>query len=132
VVVEDVLPHAIEAVWGALTDRTAISGWLMETSEFAPIVGTRFRMKTAHLAADGWVRADVLELDPPRRMVWAWAAYDVTPPSTVVFELASEEDGTRLTISHRGEMEPSAGEVLRQGWPGRIDELRRILERERA
>jgi uncharacterized protein YndB with AHSA1/START domain len=131
VVVSDVLPHAIETVWGALTERAAISRWLMETSGFEPAVGTRFRMRTQHLAADGWVRAEVLELEPPTRMVWAWAADDVTPPTTVVFELVPEDGGTRLTISHRGEMEPGAGAILRGGWPGRIDELRRILGRER-
>ena len=132
VVVAEVLPHGIEAVWAALTDRAAISRWLMQTSEFEPAVGTRFRMKTQHLAPDGWVRAEVVELDPPRRMVWAWAVDDTTPPTTVVFELAPDGDGTRLTISHRGEIEPTVGALLRDGWPGRIDELRRILERERA
>ena len=130
VLVEEVLPHAVEAVWGALTDRASISDWLMQTSEFEPVVGSRFRMRTEHLAADGFVRAEVTELDPPRRMVWAWAVDDTTPPTTVVFELRPEGDGTRLTISHRGEIEPGAGAILRDGWPGRIDELRRTLERQ--
>jgi uncharacterized protein YndB with AHSA1/START domain len=30
---EEVLPHPIRAVWAALTDRAAISDWLMQTAE---------------------------------------------------------------------------------------------------
>ena len=70
VVLEELLPHPVEAVWRALTDRAEISEWLMHTAEFEPAVGARFRMKTEGLSADGWVKAEVTELDPPRRMVW--------------------------------------------------------------
>ena len=71
--IEELLPHPVESVWGALTDAASISDWLMATNDFRPQVGARFRMKTGHLSADGWVEAEVLELDPPRRMVWAWS-----------------------------------------------------------
>jgi uncharacterized protein YndB with AHSA1/START domain len=127
-VFEEVLPHPVEAVWGALTDAAAISEWLMATTEFRPQVGARFRMQTGRLSADGWVDAEVLELDPPRRMVWAWSVNDGRPPTTVTFELASEGDGTRLTLTHVGQIDPVVGGLLRDGWPGRIDLLRRSLD----
>jgi uncharacterized protein YndB with AHSA1/START domain len=127
-VFEEVLPHPVEAVWGALTDAASISEWLMTTTDFRPRVGTRFRMQTGRLAADGWVDAEVLELDPPRRMVWAWSVNDGLPPTTVTFELAAEADGTRLTLTHVGEIDPVVGGLLRDGWPGRIDLLRRSLD----
>ena len=127
-VFEEVLPHPVEAVWGALTDAAAISEWLMATTEFRPQVGARFRMQTGRLSADGWVDAEVLELDPPRRMVWAWSVNDGRPPTTVTFELASEADGTRLTLTHVGQIDPVVGGLLRDGWPGRIDLLRRSLD----
>ena len=128
VVLEEVIPHPVEVVWGALTDRAAISEWLMQTAEFEPAVGTRFRMKTDRLSADGWVRAEVTELDPPRRMVWAWSVDEAAAPTTVTFELSPEGDGTRLRLTHTGEIDPFAGELLRDGWPGKIDDLRRTLE----
>jgi uncharacterized protein YndB with AHSA1/START domain len=127
-VFEEVLPHPVEAVWGALTDAAAISEWLMATTDFRPQVGARFRMQTGRLSADGWVDAEVLELDPPRRMVWAWSVNDGRPPTTVTFELASEADGTRLTLTHVGQIDPVVGGLLRDGWPGRIDLLRRSLD----
>jgi uncharacterized protein YndB with AHSA1/START domain len=128
VVVEEVLPDPVQTVWDALTDRAAIADWLMQTPEFEPIVGTRFRMKTERLSEDGWVKAEVMELEPPRRMVWAWSVDDGTPPTTVTFELTPEAEGTRLKLTHLGEIDPFAGGLIRDGWPGRIDALRRTLE----
>jgi uncharacterized protein YndB with AHSA1/START domain len=128
IVLEEVLPHPVEAVWGALIDRTAISEWLMHAPEFEPVVGARFRLKTEALAADGWVKAEVAELDPPRRMVWSGWLDDATP-TTVTFDLAAEAGGTRLTVSHAGDIDPIAGGLVRSGWPGKIERLRRTLER---
>ena len=129
VLVEEMLAHPVEAVWAALTDPAAISDWLMEAPEFEPVLGARFRMRTERLSADGWVRAQVTELDPPRRMVWTWSVDDATPPTTVTFELTPEAGGTRLRLTHIGEIDPSAGGLIRDGWPGKIEALRRTLER---
>ena len=100
----------------------------MATSDFRPEVGARFRMKTQHLARDGWVRAEVLELDPPRRMVWAWWGDEAAPPTTVTFELTAEPDGARLRLTHVGEIDPGFAAVLQPGWPQVIERLRRTLD----
>ena len=80
------------------------------------------------MSADGWVRAEVLELDPRRRMVWSWSIADSLAPTTVTFELAPEGDGTRLTVTHAGQIDPDIGALLVSGWPGRIELLRRSLD----
>jgi len=126
-VFEELLPHPIEAVWSALTDRAAISDWLMETAEFEPLVGSRFRLKTERLAPDGWVDAEVTELDPPRRMAWAWSVKDGNPPTTVTFELAPESEGIRLKLTHVGEIDPVVAGLVTGGWPVKIEALRRSL-----
>ncbi len=125
---EEVFPHPMAAVWRALTDPAAISDWLMTTTDFRPVVGAQFRMKTRQLSADGWVQAEVLELEPPRRMVWAWSVSGTAPPTTVTFELAAEAGGTRLRLTHVGEIDPLAGGLVTDGWPGRIELLRRSLD----
>jgi uncharacterized protein YndB with AHSA1/START domain len=125
---EELLPHPIEAVWRALTEADAISDWLMTTADFTAQVGAHFRMKTQHQAADGWVRAEVLELDPPRRMVWAWSVDDDAPATTVTFELTPHAGGTQLRLTHAGEIDSSIGARLRDGWPGRLELLRRSLD----
>ena len=87
-----------------------------------------FRMKTGHLSADGWVEAEVLELDPPRRMVWAWSIAGGAEPTRVTFELAPDGGGTRLTLTHAGEIDSDIGALLAEGWPSRIEVLRRSLD----
>jgi uncharacterized protein YndB with AHSA1/START domain len=125
----ELLPHPVEAVWAALTDPDAISDWLMLTTDFRPELGVEFRMRTQHQSANGgWVEAKVLELDPPRRMAWAWGVGD-DPPTTVTFELVAEGAGTRLELTHVGEIDSSLGARFRDGWPGRIELLQAVLKR---
>jgi len=128
VVVEEVIPHPVEAVWGQLTDASAIEEWLMMANDFRPELGARFRLKTRQLAPDGWIHAEVLELDPPRRMVWGWRPGASAPPTTVTFELTPEGESTRLRLSHVGEIDSGIAALLEQGWPGRIQELGRRLD----
>ena len=71
----------------------------------------------------------MLELDPPRRMVWAWSSNDGNPPSRVTFELEPENGGSRLRLTHEGEIEPAIGAILVEGWPGRIDALAKAAAR---
>lgn len=116
-------------MWSELTDADAISDWLMATADFRPAVGCRFRMKTEHLSTTGWVDAEVLELEPPHRMVWSWSGADGNPPSVVTFELARKSQGTRLRLTHVGELDAEVARILRDGWPGRITALAETTRR---
>jgi uncharacterized protein YndB with AHSA1/START domain len=130
VALDEFLPHPPERVWRALTDPVTISAWLMATGDFRPEVGAQFRLQTEHLSPTGWIDAEVLELDPPRRMVWAWSSNDGNPRSRVTFELAPESSGTRLRLTHEGEIEPAIGAIFAGGWPGRIELLAEVAGRE--
>ena len=124
---EEMLPQPIEAVWSELTDKIAISNWLMATDDFKPAVGCRFRMKA--LSMDGWVDAEVLEFEHPRRMVWSWSVDDRNPPSKVTFMLARDGAGTRLRLRHVGEFDPVVAGIFRDDWPGRIKALAELIGR---
>jgi uncharacterized protein YndB with AHSA1/START domain len=77
---EEVLPHPEAAVWAALTDPVALAQWLMP-NDFEARVGARFTMRGHALPGfRGWVEAEVVELEPPRRMVWSWSAEDRAQP----------------------------------------------------
>ena len=123
---DELLPHPVDAVWAALTSAEQISAWLMPTTDFRAEVGARFALRTRHLATDGFVQAEVLELDPPHRMVWSWSSGDGRPPTAVTFALAPEGGGTRLRLTHSGEIDPDIGRRLRDGWPGRIELLKEV------
>lgn len=118
------LPYAPERVWVALTDPRALSEWLMPNT-FRAEVGAEFQFRYDRQAGcgDGMTSCRVLELDPPRRMVWSWVNHKVGEPSTkhpmkIEWTLIPERGGTRLVLVHSGlEHERwTIGLMMRFGW----------------
>jgi uncharacterized protein YndB with AHSA1/START domain len=127
--VED-FPHPVEKVWRALTDPDALRVWLMD-NDFEPRVGKRFilRGRQIPLRGRGWVECEVLELEQPNRMLWSWIHNVGDAPTRVEFRLEPIEGGTRLTLSHTGDIDPLTGSSLKKGWPGKLADLRTLLSR---
>jgi uncharacterized protein YndB with AHSA1/START domain len=121
-------PHPPEKVWRALTDREALRIWLMD-NDFEPRVGKRFILRGRQTTPEfrGWSECEVLEMEPRRRMVWSWISNENDPPGRVEFSLEQIENGTRLTLSHTGEMNPVLISRLTEGWPGKLADLRAHL-----
>ena len=94
-------PHPVDRVWEALTSSDALAAWLMP-NDFKPVLGHRFTLRTRPAPGfDGIVRCEVLELDPPRRMVWSWAGGNID--TTVTWTLDQTSDGgTRLRMHQVG------------------------------
>ena len=114
-------PHPQENVWKLLTDSAQLARWLMP-NDFVPEIGRRFTMTAAPRPGfDGVVRCRVLELEPPRRMRWAWQAGSIE--STVTFELSRTEKGTQLTLRHqgfRGVASVLPWLIFRHGWKKKL------------
>lgn len=125
--VED-FPHPVEEVWQALTSPDALRVWLME-NDFEPRVGKRFTLHSRRMLPGerGWIECEVLELESPNRMLWSWVHGEGVPSTRVEFRLDSIAGGTRLTLSHTGEIEPLVGVRLEGGWPGKLADLREHL-----
>ncbi|MEP7025537.1 MAG: SRPBCC domain-containing protein [Actinomycetota bacterium] len=120
-------PYPAERVWAALTSQAALEAWLMP-NDFAPVPGHRFTFRTKPAPGfDGIVHCQVLELDPPQRLVWSWAGGAID--TTVTFTLtASADGGTTLRMRQVG-FHGLAGQLTRRilgsGWPGLL--RRRLL-----
>jgi uncharacterized protein YndB with AHSA1/START domain len=120
IVVEASYRHPVPEVWAALTSAEALAAWLMP-NDFQPVTGHRFTFRTKPARAlgfDGTVHCQVLELDPPRRMVWSWAGGPID--TTVTFTLEPDGDGTRLRIHQAGFAGLGAQltrRILASGWP---------------
>jgi uncharacterized protein YndB with AHSA1/START domain len=127
--VED-FPHPVEKVWRSLTDPDALRVWLMD-NDFEPRVGKRFilRGRRVPLGSRGWHECEVLEIEPPRRMVWSWIVNEDDAPTRVEFRLEEIGRGTRLTLSHTGEIDPITNARLTEGWPGKLADLGAHLSR---
>jgi len=119
------LPHRPEDVWIAMTDRGALAEWLMP-NDFSPVVGHKFRFQVdGNFLFSGINECEVLEVDPPRRLVYTWTPvtkkYDpLGPPAmTLTWTLTPERDGTRLKLVQEGlENIPWIFRgMMKMGWP---------------
>jgi uncharacterized protein YndB with AHSA1/START domain len=90
-----------DVVWAAIADSDALADWLMP-NDFRPVAGHEFTFRTKPAPGfDGIVRAKVLEISPPERLVLAWKGGPLD--TTVSFELvAVSSTHTRLTLVHEG------------------------------
>jgi uncharacterized protein YndB with AHSA1/START domain len=126
VLVED-YPHPIEKVWAALIDPDALAQWLM-VNDFEPRIGKRFMLRGEPSAEwRGRMGCVLLEMEPPRRMLWSWLRSKVEEPTRVEFRLDPIEGGTRMTLMHTGDTDPGTRGRLSSGWPVKLGNLGALL-----
>ena len=121
-------PVDVERVWHALTTATMISRWLMRTEGYEARIGTRFTLRDEPRPGfRGYVECEVLELSPPRRMVWSWSSTDHGAPTRLVIELEADGDATRLTLRHTGDVDERTLKGTTEGWPLKLGVLAETL-----
>jgi len=117
--------HPVEQVWAALTSSSALTAWLMP-NDFKPVVGHHFSLRTRPAPGfDGIVHCQVVELEPPSRMVWTWAGGNID--TTVTFTLEAVDGGrTRLRL-HQGGFHGLGAQLTRHilagGYPRILKQL---------
>ncbi|MDP9148451.1 MAG: SRPBCC domain-containing protein [Myxococcota bacterium] len=125
---DELFARPIDVVWRVVTDPRMLTRWLMD-NDFEPRIGHRFTLRDPPTTTwRGWVDCEVLELDPPRRMVWSWdGGGDGETPTRVVFELRPEGPGTRFVLRHEGDGLPAQRRSLEGGWRRKVELLARVL-----
>jgi len=127
IVVDEVLPHAPETIWKALTTGELIGRWLMMPTGFEAVKGKRFTFQTTPGGAwDGVIHCQVLEATPNERLVYAWkgghegnVGYGSPLDTVVTFTLSRVDNGTRLRLVHSGFVLPKnepAFTNMSDGW----------------
>jgi|GEM_PF-314947 len=139
------LKSSPDRVFSAWTQADKISQWLSPSSEISVIdavfearVGGAFQIGYANPAEKqdaAWVRGQVLEVDPPHRLVllWVWEKNDEFPApfigqsTRVSVELSALDGGTQLVLTH--EQLPEGFVVQRHtwGWTSTLDRLERLV-----
>jgi uncharacterized protein YndB with AHSA1/START domain len=75
---------------------------------------------------------EVLEIDPPRLLVYTWFANFHNDPkhrSIVRWDLTSTKSGTHVKVTHSGlKSESAASKDYAGGWPGVLEEIRKFSE----
>jgi uncharacterized protein YndB with AHSA1/START domain len=118
--VETDLPYPIAQVWAALTDPDALAEWVMPVENFQPVPGRKFRFMARPMPGwDGVINCEVLEVDPPTRMVIRWQGSRMRSPTTLIWALSETADGARFRIDHQGFSGPAgvlSALMHRGGW----------------
>ena len=107
---EILIPQPQEQVWRALTESATLAEW-MYPNDFEPRIGHHFTFRVPpnpKVNFEGLVvRCEVLECEPPSengggRLVFSWSAGGPVENTQVSFQLASDDNGTRLLFEHSG------------------------------
>lgn len=113
-----------ERVFAALTTDELTQWWgsaeLYTTTRFTIDLRPGGRWKTEGVGADGsafHVEGEVVELDPPRRLVQTWQpSWAKGPPTRITYTLEPIATGTRVTVRHTGFTDASACDDHANGW----------------
>ncbi len=97
------LHHSPEKVWRALTDPVLLTEWLLPVAGLELEPGAAFTIKTQPQPGwDGIVNCRVLEIEPHRKLTYAWVVGDNWLDTVVTFTLAPTASGTRLSLVQSG------------------------------
>ena len=127
IVVDEIFPHAPEAIWRTLTTGDLISRWLMVPTGFEPVKGKQFTFQTTPAGAwDGIIHCEVLEVIPNQRLAYTWQSGDESNigygsrlNTVVAWNLTKVATGTRLQLVHSGFVAPKNDAALQsfgEGW----------------
>ncbi len=135
IIVDEVLPHAPEAIWNALTAGDLIVRWLkMPATGFEAVKGKHFTLQTTPAGPwDGFIKCEVLEAVPNQRLVYSWKSghpenvgYGAALDTVVSWTLSKVDNGTRVRLVHSGFVLPRNELAFRnmgQGWKGVVTRI---------
>lgn len=134
----------IDRVWHAISDHKEFGEWFKVALDQPFAEGETSTGRITHPGFEhvAW-NADVVAIEPPRRMSFRWRPYAIDPnidysaePKTLVeFTLQPEGDATRLTVVESGFdaiPEYRRAEAYRMndgGWAAQVENVRKHAER---
>jgi len=121
--IETFIEAAPQEVWQAITDKTMVSEWLMET-DIKPVVGFKAYFKMPPMPGfNGHIDATVLQVKKHELFIYTWQGGWMKTPTTVKFTLTEKANGTLLVLEHWG-FEGLLGNLLKKmmsgGWKKKI------------
>lgn len=106
-------------MWRALTDRATLAEWMFP-NDFEPRVGHRFTFRVPPNPKAGFdglvVKCEVLECDPPKRLLFSWSVAGPVENTRVSYRLEPDGDGTHLVFEHSGfDLSQPSGDLAFRG-----------------
>ena len=139
--VRTVIDVGVDEVFACLLDPSQLDKWANGDSSATPAqAGTSDRIKGGAKSVVepevggryefGWPDRGpikVLELEPGKVFAYSWRQPG-SPDTVVRWSLRSSRGSTFFTLVHSGFDNDQVAEAFRQGWPGYLVEIKRILE----
>jgi len=138
ILVDYVLNEPPIDVWRALTEPKLLAQWLM-ANDIVAVVGTKFTFREQPRGDwDGIVYCEVLQVDPPHKLVYSWQGGSEIDGATtplldtiVTWTLTpTPGGGTLLHLHHEGfRPEDYAFKVIGDGWRSMLtaEKITRVL-----
>ena len=124
------LSHSPQKVWRALTDPKLLTEWLLPVVGLELAPGAEFTFKAPPQPEwDGIVNCRFLEIEPRKKLSWAWVVGDID--TVVTFTLNPTASGTRLSLVQSGfrpDQKKNSGGA-RYGWKMMGGKLVDLLQR---
>ncbi len=104
IIIKRTFKHPIDKVWEAITNKEALSEWLMESNDFKLQVGHSFKFKTTPRGNfDGIIDCEIIDIIEPNHLRYSWKAKGMPQPTMVTWQLKELDNGdTFLSLSHNG------------------------------
>jgi uncharacterized protein YndB with AHSA1/START domain len=119
--VRTVIDVPAEEVYASLLDPAQVDRWAGGHAVIEPEIGGRYDF--------GWDHGPtkIVDLQPDKVVAYSWR-YPDSPETLVRWNLRDSRGSTYLTLVHSGFDNDQLAEQFRQGWPGFLVELKRMLE----
>jgi len=111
-----------EDLWSSVTEPDRLARWLGPVYGDL-VVGGRYELRMGDDVADSSQNAtgDIVECDPPRRLVLRWR-FPGEPDSRVTVDVRADGDGALLVLEHL-DLEEAAARGYGGGWHASLDQL---------
>ena len=93
-----------EVVWNAITDIESYPSWRADVKKVERLPNRDGRTVWREIGGHGSITLEVIESDPPRRLVGKIADPDLPFGGSWTYEIGAAEDGSTLTITENGEV----------------------------
>lgn len=118
-----------ERVWEALTAAELTAAYWGHSNVSDWRAGSRWEHRRTDGSDVADVVGEVVESDPPRRLVTTWSAPDEeAEPSRVTFDIEPYRGIVRLTVTHEDLVDEAARAGAAAGWAAVLSNLKSLLE----
>jgi uncharacterized protein YndB with AHSA1/START domain len=93
-----------DVVWQAITDVDAYPSWRTDLKKVERLPDREGRIAWREIGGNGSITLEVIESDPPRRLVGKIADPDLPFGGSWTYEISAAEGGSTLTITENGEV----------------------------